>query len=205
MPNQKRAEGQMPRRNVVRGEGETRQRILDAAIRNFAEASYDEVSLREIATDVGVDVAYVHRCFGSKEQLFQEALDVAGAGLGVSEEAPEELVRSLTDKLFDRSHTKTSHGVEPLLLLIRSLTSQKAGQLSGAQIEREFIQPIRNTLGDANSFRSTVIMSLLIGLSIMRNLLELPGATETDVEQARAFVATVLQGIIDLKLGQGEA
>ncbi|MBO0128464.1 TetR/AcrR family transcriptional regulator [Agrobacterium sp. OT33] len=195
----------MPKRNVVRGEGETRQRILDAAIRSFAEASYDEVSLREIATDVGVDVAYVHRSFGSKEQLFQEALDVAGADSGVSEDARDELVKSLTDKLFDRPHSTTSHGVEPLLLLIRSLTSQKAGQLSGAQIEREFIEPIRTKLGDANGFRSTVIMSLLIGLSIMRNLLELPGATETDVEQARAFVATVLQGIIDLKTGQGEA
>ncbi|HEY0124291.1 MAG TPA: TetR family transcriptional regulator [Rhizobium sp.] len=195
----------MPRRNVVRGEGETRQRILDAAIRHFAQASYDEVGLREISADVGVDVAYVHRSFGSKEQLFQEVLDVAGAGVGISEEARDELAMSLTNHLFDRTHAKAAHGGEPLLLLIRSLTSQKAGRLSGAQLERDFIEPIRAKLGDADAFRSTIVMSLLIGLSIMRNLLELPGATEVNVEEARMMVANVIQGIVDLKPGQDGA
>ncbi len=33
----------MAQRKVVRGEGETRQRILEASMRHFANASYDQV------------------------------------------------------------------------------------------------------------------------------------------------------------------
>jgi len=56
---------------------DTRERILEAAIRQFSRRSYEQTGLRDIATDVGVDVAYVHRCFGSKENLFAEALRAA--------------------------------------------------------------------------------------------------------------------------------
>lgn len=39
----------------------TRERILKAAILRFSAHSYDNTGLRDIAADVGVDMAYVHR------------------------------------------------------------------------------------------------------------------------------------------------
>ncbi|MET0659051.1 MAG: helix-turn-helix domain-containing protein, partial [Steroidobacteraceae bacterium] len=48
----------------------TRMAILNAALRRFALSSYDDVSLREIASDAGVDVALVGRYFESKDKLF---------------------------------------------------------------------------------------------------------------------------------------
>lgn len=56
------------------GAERTRERILKAAILRFSTHSYEATGLRDLAADVGVDVAYVHRCFGSKEKLFREAL-----------------------------------------------------------------------------------------------------------------------------------
>jgi AcrR family transcriptional regulator len=39
----------------------------------FTRTSYEQTGLRDIAADVGIDVAYVHRCFGSKKRLFAKA------------------------------------------------------------------------------------------------------------------------------------
>ena len=66
----------MPTR-IIRptAEDTTRERILKAAMLRFSTYSYEETGLRDIATDVGVDTAYVHRSFGSKEKLFREAVD----------------------------------------------------------------------------------------------------------------------------------
>jgi AcrR family transcriptional regulator len=44
----------------------TRDRILNAAMERFSRTSYEQTGLRDIAADVGVDVAYVHRCFARK-------------------------------------------------------------------------------------------------------------------------------------------
>src|ERR1700738_1364837 len=55
----------------------TRDRILNAAIERFTRTSYEQTGLRDIAADVGIDVAYVHRCFGSKKRLFAEAVRAA--------------------------------------------------------------------------------------------------------------------------------
>ena len=57
----------------------TREAILDSAIRNFARAGYDGVGVREIAGDAGVTAMLVNRYFGSKEQLFIEAVEVSFA------------------------------------------------------------------------------------------------------------------------------
>jgi AcrR family transcriptional regulator len=52
------------------GNQDTREAILDAARKAFAERGYDGASIRAIATSAGVDPALVHHYFGSKDQLF---------------------------------------------------------------------------------------------------------------------------------------
>jgi AcrR family transcriptional regulator len=48
------------------GPNRTREAILDAARRAFAERGYDAVSLRAVARDAAVDPALVHRFHASK-------------------------------------------------------------------------------------------------------------------------------------------
>ena len=52
----------------------TRDRILDAAERRFAEEGFAGTSLREITSDAGVNLAAVHYHFGSKEELLRAVL-----------------------------------------------------------------------------------------------------------------------------------
>ena len=60
-----------------RSSAATRQRILQAAMIRFARHPYEDARLRDIAADAEIDVAMVHRAFGSKEQLFVEVVRAA--------------------------------------------------------------------------------------------------------------------------------
>jgi AcrR family transcriptional regulator len=186
----------MQRRQVVRGEGETRQRILEAAVGCFAKASYDDVALRDIAAEVGVDVSYVHRSFGSKENLFREVLKSLEDKVGLSQVEAEGLSAYLARMLVERGNGKNPEAIEPLLILVRSLTSPKAGRLVSERLQSEFIEPIAARLGDPALFRAAMITSLLIGLSILRNLLQLPAAMDINAEDAEAVVANAVDWII---------
>ena len=59
------------------GTPETREDILVAARRAFAERGYEATSLRSIANQVHVDPALLVHYFGSKDGLFLAALEVA--------------------------------------------------------------------------------------------------------------------------------
>ena len=52
----------------------TRQAILQSARRAFAKSGYSGAGVREIARGAGVTAMLVNRYFGSKEQLFAEAV-----------------------------------------------------------------------------------------------------------------------------------
>ena len=57
---------------TVRAEAvaETGERLLAAAWRHFATRPYEEVRLREVATEAGVTAQTLHARFGSKQALF---------------------------------------------------------------------------------------------------------------------------------------
>lgn len=58
-----------------------RERILDAAEALFAEHGFDGVTLRQIATQAGVDVALASYHFGKKLDLFQAVFERRAASL----------------------------------------------------------------------------------------------------------------------------
>ena len=79
-----------------------RDRILLAAVRRFASASYEEVSLRDIASDVGVDVALRPSQLRFEANLFEAALQAAAGGTPFDElgdVAPDDFAAALVDGL----------------------------------------------------------------------------------------------------------
>ncbi|CAN1531609.1 AcrR Transcriptional regulator [Burkholderiaceae bacterium] len=63
--------------------GGTREKILKAASRLFADQGFDGCSLREIADHAKVNVGMIHYFFGSKQMLLREAFVQAGASLAL--------------------------------------------------------------------------------------------------------------------------
>lgn len=58
------------------GDSGTREAILAAARRRFADNGYDGATIRGIAADAGVDPALVHHFHGTKKRLFAAAMEL---------------------------------------------------------------------------------------------------------------------------------
>ena len=61
------------------GPGQRREQILDAANALFAERSYDEVSIEDIASSAGVTRGLVHHYFGGRKEVYMALLERLGA------------------------------------------------------------------------------------------------------------------------------
>jgi AcrR family transcriptional regulator len=61
---------------------ETRQAVLDAALRTFAEAGYHGASTRSIGAAADLTIGAVHHHFGSKAELYSACAEEADARLG---------------------------------------------------------------------------------------------------------------------------
>ncbi len=84
-----------------RGTTQTRETIALAAQTQFAELGYDRATFRSIATAAGVDPALVVHFFGSKEQLFDEVMQLppglADRLVGLAEVPRAEVGRRLAE------------------------------------------------------------------------------------------------------------
>lgn len=148
----------------------TRDRILDAATRRFARHSYEDAGLRDIAADVDVDVAYVHRCFGSKQQLFAEAVrstaDTDRFLSGAAEELPTTLAREiLTIRAPDE--------ISPLDIVIRSLSSPEASRVLRAFVLDDLIDPLAGKLQRPPDSALALVAAFMAGVGILRNVLHI--------------------------------
>ncbi|MFE3836116.1 TetR family transcriptional regulator [Pseudogemmobacter sonorensis] len=176
--------------------GSTKGRILRAAVRRFAATSYHDTHLRDIAADAAVDVAHAHRSFGSKERLFLAVLEHMSRDHGITRMTPAEFSDRLTRSLFSDHLPVETDDPEPLLVLIRSLTVPLAAGPIGEKLNEMFIRPIQQKLGNEDGLRAASIMSMLIGLRIMRNFLKLPDLRGIDGADAARQTDDLLRAII---------
>lgn len=81
----------------------TRSAIETAAVRVFARRGFAASNIRQIADEAGLSSGSIYRHYASKEELFDELLEQASAGLGVaaahlsSDGEPLDLIRGFTE------------------------------------------------------------------------------------------------------------
>ena len=150
----------MARSTLARKGSATRDRILNAAILRFARSSYETVGLRDIAADVGVDVAYVHQCFGSKERLFAEALEATVEPAKLFDGPAEDLAGLLAKQIFARDKGRGRNTVGPLDIIIRSLSSAEASVVHREFTRDNIIRPLAEKIGPKVDIRAAVITAL---------------------------------------------
>lgn len=183
-----------PRR--TRNAAATRTAILEAARHLFGRDSYERVGVRDIAARAGVDPALVIRYFGSKEQLFAEAITQR---FGVSElltgdrsQFGERLARYVLEK------ERTPDSFDPVLALLRSATSEHAATLLRAGLDDEFIGPLAAWLGGEQAvLRASLITAYLTGLSVMRDVIGSRPLADAETEALITLVAPALQSYVD--------
>lgn len=171
--------------------GGARSRILAAAVERFSSASYEDTSLREIAADAKVDVAYVHRSFGSKEALFREALDAASRGdeLATICSSPQ-LARSIASMYATRHNRPGGHS--PLDIMIHSLGSPTAVAALKRKLMSDLVTPLSGRLAPPGELRAIMISSLLIGVGMSASILQMPALLGDD-----SSVEALLEGVVE--------
>jgi AcrR family transcriptional regulator len=186
------------RRGRRPGGSDTRSDILSAARDAFAAHGYDRATVRDIAGRAGVDAAMVHHWFGSKERLFQAAVDVPfdpqellldGAPDDVAR-LGEHVVRTLL-RAWDSPRGRVA------LALLRSAT----GSERAARMLREFMvaRVVRPTVARVEpdprraAWRGALMASQLAGLVVARYVLLVEPLADAPAETVVGAVGPTIQ------------
>ncbi|MFD5655735.1 TetR family transcriptional regulator [Streptomyces sp. NPDC127039] len=179
--------------------GDTRDRILTTAREEFSERGYEKTSVRGIAKSAGVDPALVHHYFGTKEQVFEAAIEVAFAP---AMDAPEAIADGPLDGVGERL-TRFILGVwenpatrTPLLAILRSAVNNETAaavfrRLIAAQLLRRVAAQLN--LPDAE-LRVELAAAQLVGCAMLRYVIKVEPLASADPEQIVARLAPVVQG-----------
>ncbi|MFD7439632.1 TetR family transcriptional regulator [Streptomyces sp. NPDC059861] len=179
--------------------GDTRDRILAAAREEFSERGYEKTSVRGIAKAAGVDSALVHHYFGTKEQVFQEALEAVFAPAlkapdvifeGPADQVGERFARFLFG-IWENPVTRT-----PLLAVVRSaVTNEVAAAVFRRLVAAQLLRKVASQLGlpDAE-LRAELAAAQMVGVAIMRYVIKLEPLASADLEVIIRRIAPVVQG-----------
>lgn len=185
------------RRGRPRGGSDSRERILAAAVDEFGEHGYDGATVRSIAGRAGVDSALVHHYFGTKADLFAEAvgiplrpdIDVPGIVAGPREEVGERLVRYVLES-FERPEVRR-RGV---MLIRTAIGSRVTSPLLAGFLSRELIGRIAAALGVADAeLRATLVASQIAGLLVTRYVLKLGPIAAAPADELVAWIGPTVQ------------
>lgn len=158
----------------------TRAKMLEVARGHFLRESYENVGLRDIAREVGVDVALVSRYFGSKEELFREVLHGDGdkAEKFRIEVSADELPAYLVSLFRETDCEDTRKHTEKLLIVLRSASSPQAAAIVHDAIRNDVLEPISRTLGGGEDaeLRAGMVLSIMLGSTIVRSIMSMQPA-----------------------------
>ncbi|MEV0718760.1 TetR family transcriptional regulator [Asanoa sp. NPDC050611] len=176
----------------------TRAAILASARRGFARSGYDGVGVREIAEGAGVTAMMVNRYFGSKERLLGEVIAQIMAEPTIltrenlaAPDFPARIAALLVDI--------TAAGSTPLdgfLIMLRS-SSDEAAAVARAQIEAHYHRRLTESLdGDLAPQRAAIVLAVVSGFQVMRQVIGLSALSDADPEDLRALLEPLFRQLV---------
>ncbi len=192
--NKKQKRGRRP------GFPDTKNTIMISARSTFAELGYEKTSVRSIADLSGVDPSLVLYFFGSKENLFHEAVVQALQFMvpphSVFADGPHHIAERLLQHVMSLWEAPSSR--DTLTAILRSSMSHHmaACELS-AFFEGHLLPQFRDTIQMPNpELRSCLVSSHLAGLTLMRYVVPVKPLASMEVPQIISSVAPTLRHYI---------
>jgi AcrR family transcriptional regulator len=193
-----------PRTGRRPGDSSTREEILEAARRQFAEHGYQGATMRAIAADAGVDAALIVHFFGNKSSLLAEAVEWP---FDPEVEMPKLFVdgrrhvgRHLAT-LFVRTWDDEGSRHPILILLSVATVEPQAGEMLSEFMAKRLYRPLMERLGADNpQLRSDLVVSQLVGLGLVRYLQRLEPIASAAPGQVIEWIAPTLQRYLTGKL-----
>ncbi|MFG2599316.1 TetR family transcriptional regulator [Streptomyces sp. NPDC048462] len=176
---------------------DTRTRILAAARTEFSERGYDKTSVRGIAKAAGVDAALVHHYFGTKDEVFAAAIEVSFEPALVIPDilgsSPEGLGERLARYFIGVWENPVSRA--PLLAVMRSaMTHEAAAKVLRVFLLRRLLDRIADQLDVPDAtFRAELAASHMVGIAVLRYVIQAEPLASADPEKIIAMVAPTLQ------------
>lgn len=179
------------------GTSDTRDRILAAARDLFARNGFDNTSIRAIGAAAEVDPALVHHYFGTKTQLFADAIHIPidpMTVIGPLREVPvDQIGHVLPSLLLPIWDSELGKG------FIATMRSMLAG--SDVSMVRSFLQDVITAEVGARvddppgsgPIRVQFVASQLVGIVMARYILELEPFKSLPVDQIAETIAPNLQ------------
>jgi AcrR family transcriptional regulator len=172
---------QQPARGRRRRDAEaTRQELLQAARSRFIRLGYDRTTLRDVAADVGVNLALIKRYFDSKEGLFKAALASTPRFLGGEGGFPRDraaLAEALSRQLS--ANAWPEFGEHPVLMLLRVSGDERVDNLRRRALQ-DVSQQVLDASGppgeqgiDERLLRAELVVALGIGIAVVRSAIGL--------------------------------
>lgn len=188
------------------GNPDTREAILNAARKAFAERGYDAASIRLIATGAGVDPALVHHYFGTKEQLFIAAMQVPinpaqllpGILAGRRDELGERIVRTILS-VWD-----SPAGAAAAAFIRSAVTNESMATLLREFIFRRVVRTVVKELRlepAEGALRASLVASQVAGLIVTRYLIRIEPIARAPTPTIIAAIGPTLQHYLTGDLG----
>jgi AcrR family transcriptional regulator len=179
------------------GTADTRAAIREAARARFLSQGYQSVTLREISSDVGVDVALIPYYFGSKQGLFGEAmaLPINPAEVVVSlldgdpATLAERLLRTLIS-IWDSPDV----GAQLHAVAFAALADPNMLRLISDGIAREIVNRIAGHFGQPDGdLRAAAFVTQIVGLIFSRYILKLEPVASMEADEIVDLLGPTLQ------------
>lgn len=173
----------------------TRSDIIASAQRSFSRKGYDAASVREIASEVGVNPSLINRYFGGKEKLFYAAIDghitFEGLLVGSKEEFCENITHHFATKAYDDDLDLT-------MVIVKSLSSETIGPHLKERIEKVIISEMAEWLdGEDKEQRAALIVAHFVGFDVLRRAVGVSAFAAENLDTTVSVWTDVLKTMVD--------
>jgi AcrR family transcriptional regulator len=203
------------------GDSGTRDAILAASRKRFAEYGYDGATIRGIAADAGVDPALVHHFFVSKERLFAAAMrlpvvpgELLAAALAAGPADPaeslgEHLVRTVLQAwelheirdIFLGLIRSASSSAQATTMLREFVTEAIVGRLATVARPDGPDAPADPADPAGARYRASLVASQVVGLAVTRYVLGLEPLAAADLDTLVAAIGPTVDRYLTGDLG----
>jgi AcrR family transcriptional regulator len=185
-----------PGQDVEERKGQrTRRRILSAAREVFGGLGYEGASIRAIAAAAEVDKSSVIQYFGTKEQLFREAVAWSIPLERVLVEDPDQTADNMARGMF-AAWAAEPHS--PMTVLLRaSMTSDVAAQVLRTNVVAQAVDSIAERIDAPDArLRAALASAILLGVASQRYILQMTDLSDADTEDVIRLVTPLVRELI---------
>lgn len=179
-----------------RNAADSRERLLRAAVELFGERGYERTTVRELGAHAGVDPALIARYFGSKAELYLEALNRTHAP---SPEPLDPTDADAMERLLDR--VSTGRPTPAMHAAVEPHADEQLQAAALALLQARIVGPaeqIASSWSPADAqLRAQVATAAMAGVVLSRSsgaLSALAGASSADVGR---LVAVMLDALLN--------